>query len=71
MSYDWRFFATVAPLVLLNLVLIIWCISDLSKRTNTKLFEKKIWILLIIFIQIIGPLAYLLLGRGDDNDQVR
>ena len=71
MSYDWRFFAAVMPLVLLNLILIIWCISDISKRNNIKLFDKKIWILLILFIQFIGPVIYLILGRGDDNDKVR
>lgn len=71
MSYDWKFYAAITPLVLLNVILIIWCISDISKRNNIKYFDKKIWILLILFIQFIGPVIYLTLGRGDDNDKVR
>jgi multisubunit Na+/H+ antiporter MnhG subunit len=71
MSYDWKFYAAIMPIVLLNVILIIWCISDIAKRSNIKLFDKRIWILVIIFIQIIGPVTYLILGRGDDNDKVR
>ena len=71
MTYDIKFFAAVIPIVILNLVMIIWCISDLTKRKSFKLLDKRIWIVVILFIQLIGPLAYLLLGRGDDNDQVR
>jgi hypothetical protein len=71
MSYDWKFYAAITPLVLLNVILIIWCISDISKRNNIKYFDKKNWILLILFIQFIGPVIYLILGRGDDNDKVR
>ncbi|HNQ67292.1 MAG TPA: PLD nuclease N-terminal domain-containing protein [Bacteroidales bacterium] len=71
MSYDWKFYAAIMPVVLLNVILIIWCISDIAKRNKVKLFDKKIWILVIIFIQFIGPVTYLILGRGDDNDKVR
>jgi len=70
MVYDWKFYAAVIPLVLLNFLLIIWCISDISKRNNIKFFNKKIWILLILFVQFIGSIMYLILGRGDDNDKV-
>ena len=70
MDFGWKFYAAVMPLVVLNLILIIFCIKDLTDRKKTKLLDKKIWMVLIIFVQIIGPVLYLILGRGDDNDKV-
>ncbi len=68
MSLDLKFYVAVIPLVVLNLAMVIWCVVDLTKRKNFKHFDKKIWLIVILFIQLFGPLAYLLTGRGDDND---
>lgn len=68
MNPDFKLYLAVIPVVLLNLVMVIWCISDWYKRKNFRLLDKKVWIFIILFIQLFGPLAYLLAGRGDDND---
>ncbi len=68
MTYGFKLYLAVIPVVLLNLVMVIWCISDWYKRKKFRLLDKKVWIFIILFIQLFGPLAYLLAGRGDDND---
>jgi hypothetical protein len=68
MEVDLKFYAAIIPIVLLNVVMVVWCLIDWSKRKNFKLLDKKVWIFIILFVQLFGPLAYLLAGRGDGND---
>jgi hypothetical protein len=53
------------PLVILQLVLIVVGLRDLSKRENTR-GPKWLWTLLIIFGQLWGPVLYFLIGRGEE-----
>jgi hypothetical protein len=53
------------PLVILQLVLIVVGLRDLSKRENTR-GPKWLWALLIIFGQLWGPVLYFLIGRGEE-----
>jgi hypothetical protein len=39
---------------------------DLVKRKNVRGGNKLVWVLLIIFINIIGPIVYLVGGRGEE-----
>lgn len=50
------------PLIIIQLILMIFCLFKLSKDT-TKYLPKWIWVLIIILGELIGPIAYLLLGR--------
>ncbi|NTU75737.1 MAG: PLDc_N domain-containing protein [Anaerolineaceae bacterium] len=56
----------LAPIILLQFGLMIYAILDLSKRQKTK-GPKWAWALAIVFIQLFGPIAYLLVGRGDEE----
>jgi hypothetical protein len=51
------------PVVLLELGLMIFALTDLLRRKRTK-GPKWMWAI-IIFIQIIGPVIYLLVGREE------
>jgi hypothetical protein len=55
----------VLPLLILQLILVIVCIMDLVKRdVATIRGESKIlWVLIILFINTIGPILYLTIGR--------
>lgn len=58
-------FKILAPIAILNLILIIIAMLDLVKRPagNVMGGNKIIWGVLILFIQFIGPLAYLFIGK--------
>jgi len=55
----------VLPLLLLQLILVIVSIIDLVKRdaSTIKGESKILWILIILFINTIGPILYLTIGR--------
>jgi Phospholipase_D-nuclease N-terminal len=52
------------PIILIELALLIFALVDLLRRERTK-GPKWLWAVLIIFIQIIGPVLYLLVGREE------
>lgn len=54
------------PVIILNLILVITALVHIIKHPNYKIGNKAIWILLVLFISIIGPILYFTIGRGDE-----
>ena len=54
------------PLELISLGFMALALVDLIKRNRVKGGNKIIWAAVIIFIQIIGPAVYLMLGREEE-----
>ena len=59
-----RILPMVAPLVLIQLVLMIAGLVDWSKRERTR-GPKWVWLVVILVFSIIGPVAYFLIGREE------
>lgn len=60
------------PLIIIEIALLIISLSDLVKREHVRGGNKIVWVLVIVFIQTIGPIIYLLYGRQEkpvDSDQ--
>ena len=54
------------PLVVIQLVLIGIALRDLVRRKRVRGGNKLVWGLVIVFIQYIGPILYLIIGREED-----
>ena len=54
----------LAPLIVLQLVLMIAALIDLLRREQTR-GPKWVWGVIIVFVNTIGPIIYFLLGRED------
>ena len=52
------------PIVLLQLGLMVFALVDLTRRERTK-GPKWVWALVIIFVNLIGPIIYLVAGREE------
>ena len=52
----------LAPILIIQLILIIVAIIDLVRIEKTN-GPKWIWALIILFINIIGPVLYFVIGR--------
>lgn len=52
------------PIFLLQIGLIVIALRDLIGRERTN-GPKWAWVLVIIFINLIGPIIYLLIGREE------
>ena len=57
----------VIPILVLQLLLLVLAIRDLL-RTDRRVRggNKALWALVIVFINVIGPIAYFLAGREDE-----
>jgi hypothetical protein len=51
-----------APIIILEFMLVGFCLYRLTKD-RVKVLPKWAWALIIIFIQLIGGIAFLLIGR--------
>jgi hypothetical protein len=53
------------PLLILQLALMIVALVDLIKRQRVRGDNKVLWALLIVLVNIIGPVVYLIFGREE------
>ncbi len=54
------------PLVVFQFLLFLWAIIDLIRRRTVKALPKWGWTLIIILVNIFGPIVYLVFGRGEE-----
>jgi hypothetical protein len=55
------------PLFVLEVALMVIALVDVVRRERVRGGNKVLWILLIVLVSVIGPLAYLLFGRLEAN----
>jgi len=60
-----RYIPLLIPLIIIELALIIIALWDLVKREHTR-GPKWLWVLVILFFNLIGPIIYLAVGRQDE-----
>ena len=54
------------PVIIIELALAIVALIHVLKHPNYRFGNKVLWILVVLFIQIIGPIVYFVFGRGDE-----
>ena len=54
------------PLLLIQLGLLAYGVWDWSHRRQFSYVDRWVWLVIIVLISILGPLAYLLLGREEN-----
>ncbi|MHC5293673.1 PLD nuclease N-terminal domain-containing protein [Listeria welshimeri] len=58
--------ALIISVIILYLALFLTAIIDLARNWQTRK-NPIIWLLVIIFINIFGPVIYLIFGRKEDE----
>jgi len=63
----------IIPLMILELALMVIALIDVIRREPERVrWNKVLWIVIIVAVNIIGPIAYLLFGRQEvpiDSDK--
>jgi hypothetical protein len=58
--------ALILPLIVLQLALLLVAIFDLTRPDRRVRGDNKVvWAIIIVALQLIGPLAYFLFGREE------
>jgi hypothetical protein len=56
----------IIPLVLIELGLMAFALYDLVKRDRVRGGSKILWGVVVVLVGIVGPIVYLVFGRGED-----
>lgn len=55
----------IAPILVIQIILLTTALVSLYKANATR-GPKWMWVLIIIFVNIIGPVLYFVMGRKDE-----
>jgi hypothetical protein len=55
------------PLLIIELVLLALALWDWVHRQRFRYLNRWVWLAIIVLVNTLGPLAYLLLGRGEEE----
>lgn len=55
------------PLVIIQLALAIAALIHVLKHPDYKFGSKPLWIVIVLLVQIIGPVVYFAFGRRNDE----
>lgn len=53
------------PVVLLELILALTALMHVLKHPRYKFGNKTMWVIIVLFLQFIGPVAYFVWGRDE------
>lgn len=57
----------IIPLIIIQYTLALVAIVHIVKHPTYRFGNMPMWIIIVFFIQFIGPIIYFLFGRGEEN----
>jgi hypothetical protein len=60
-----RLIPFLIPVILIQVGLLVWALIDLVKQPAVR-GQKWVWALVIVFVNIIGPIVYFVFGRKEN-----
>ncbi|GGI66221.1 MULTISPECIES: PLDc N-terminal domain-containing protein [Enterococcus] len=55
------------PLIVLQMALMVTAVIHVLKHPNYRFGNKALWLIIVIVLQIVGPVIYFVFGRGDSE----
>ncbi|MDN3954600.1 PLDc N-terminal domain-containing protein [Sporolactobacillus laevolacticus] len=55
------------PIIALELILALSALIHILRHRSFRFGNMFIWIIIVLFFQIIGPIIYFTIGRGEDE----
>jgi hypothetical protein len=53
------------PIVIIQIGLMVWALVDVVKRERVRGGSKLVWILIIVLVNLFGPIVYFIWGREE------
>ena len=55
------------PLIVAELALAITALAHVLRHPNYRFGNKIVWVIIVLLVQIIGPIIYFIFGRGEES----
>jgi len=55
------------PVAILQLALMITALIHVLRHSHYKCGNRVLWIIVVVVVNIIGPILYFILGRSDES----
>lgn len=62
-----KYLPFLVPIVLIEMLLMITALIHVLRHKSYRFGNRIIWVILVVCLQIIGPILYFTLGRGEDE----
>lgn len=62
-----QFLPFLIPIVLLEWALAITALVHVLRHPNYKFGNRVMWVIIVLFVQLIGPIVYFVFGRGEEE----
>lgn len=66
MEFIREYLPILIPIVVLEIGLMIYALIHILKHNKFKFGNKVMWIVVVVLIQIIGPIFYLMIGKDNE-----
>ncbi len=54
------------PIILIELVLMLTALVHVLRHQKYRFGNRILWVILVVVLQIVGPILYFTIGRGED-----
>jgi hypothetical protein len=61
-----QYLPVLLPLIILQLILMVTALVHIVRHNTVRRGSKPIWIIIVVCINIIGPILYFLFGKGEE-----
>ncbi|MBC5687419.1 PLDc_N domain-containing protein [Mediterraneibacter sp. NSJ-55] len=62
-----EYLPVLLPIIIIEWILAITALVHVVRHPHYRFGNKVVWILIVLFIQIIGPVVYFAFGRGEEE----
>jgi hypothetical protein len=56
----------LVPLIIIQFALMIMALTHVLRHKHYRVGSRALWIVVVVLINIIGPIAYFAFGRSDE-----
>ena len=66
MDVFWEWFPFLIPVIVIELGLAIAALVHVLRHPTYRFGNRLMWVLIVLLINIIGPVVYFVIGRGEE-----
>ncbi len=61
-----KYLPVLIPIVAIEIILLLTALIHVLKHDHYRFGNRIFWIIIVVLVQIIGPVLYFTAGRGED-----